>query len=167
MSDDQVVLDAFADAQRSWDDLIALRRDLESEAGHLTPHDVAELARRVETHQSAIDVLSDALQTEPPAASDVASREKARGPGISNRESARDEAKERRAHPPRDTGSPPPEDAAGRVGEQPLTDTRDRHTSHKAGSRSIAQKEAGSRYPDRSMPPSRKVGGAFGREPKT
>jgi hypothetical protein len=62
--------------------------------------------------------------------------------------------------------SPPPEDAAGRVGEQPLEDLRDRHTSHKAGSRSIAQKEAGSRYPDRSMPASRKVEGAFGREPE-
>jgi hypothetical protein len=58
------------------------------------------------------------------------------------------------------------EDAARRVGEQPLTDTRDRHISHKAGSRSIAQKEAESRYPDRSMPASRKVDGAFGREPK-
>lgn len=61
--------------------------------------------------------------------------------------------------------SPPPEDAAGRVGEQPLEDLRDRHTSHKAGSRSIAQKEAGSRYPDRSMPAARKVEGAFGKEP--
>jgi hypothetical protein len=85
--------------------------------------------------------------------------------GISNRESANDEAQERDEHPPLNTGSPAPEDAAGRVGEQPLEDTRDRHTSHKAGSRSIAQKEAGSRYPDRSMPASRKVAGAFGKEP--
>jgi hypothetical protein len=92
--------------------------------------------------------------------------DEAKGAGISNRESPRDEAKERREHPPLETGSPAPEDAAGRVGEQPLTDTRDRHTSHKAGSRSIAQKEASSRYPDRSMPASRKVPGAFGREPK-
>jgi hypothetical protein len=38
-------------------------------------------------------------------------------------------------------------------------------TSHKAGSRSIAQKEAGARYPDRSMQASRKVDGAFGKEP--
>ena len=84
--------------------------------------------------------------------------------GISNRESPAREARDRREHPPVDTSSPPPEDAAGRVGEQPLDDRRDRHTSHKAGSRSIAQKEAGSRYPDRSMPASRKVAGAFGRE---
>jgi hypothetical protein len=85
--------------------------------------------------------------------------------GISNREPPDDEARERDEHPPADTSSPPPEDAAGRVGEQPLTDTRDRHTSHKAGSRSIAQKEAASKYADRSMPASRKVPGAFGREP--
>ena len=38
--------------------------------------------------------------------------------------------------------------------------------SHKAGGRSIAQKEAESRYPDRPMAASRKVDGTFGREPK-
>lgn len=86
--------------------------------------------------------------------------------GISNRMAAGKEAKDRAEHPPVDTSSPPPEDAAGRVGEQPLEDRRNRHTSHKAGSRSIAQKEANARYPDRSMPASRKVAGAFGREPK-
>ena len=85
--------------------------------------------------------------------------------GISNRESAEEEARERREHPPLDPGSPPPEDAAGRVGEQPLEDTRDRHTSHKAGSRSVAQKEEGSRAADHSMPAARKVAGAFGKEP--
>jgi len=85
--------------------------------------------------------------------------------GISNRESASEEAKERKDNPPVNTGSPEPEDAAGRVGEQPLDDTRDRHTSHKAGSRSIAQKEDEARYPDRSMPAARKVPGAFGKEP--
>jgi hypothetical protein len=84
--------------------------------------------------------------------------------GISNRETGTEEARERDEHPPVDTNSPPPEDAAGRVGEQPLTDLSDRHTSHKAGSRSIAQKEAAARYPDRSMPASRKVAGAFGKE---
>ncbi len=86
--------------------------------------------------------------------------------GISNRETPDEEARERAEHPPVDTNSPEPQDAAGRVGEDPLTDHNDRHTSHKAGSRSIAQKEAGARYPDRSMPPTHKVGGAFGKEPK-
>ena len=86
--------------------------------------------------------------------------------GISNRESAREEEKERRDHPPITPDAPPPEqDAAGRTGEQPLDDMRDRHTSHKAGSRSVAQKEDESKYPDRSHPSSRKVPGADGAEP--
>ena len=85
--------------------------------------------------------------------------------GISNREDAPEEARERQEFPPVDTASPAPQDAAGRSGEQPLEDMRDRHTSHKAGSRSIAQKESESRYPDRSMPATRKVDGAFGKEP--
>lgn len=86
--------------------------------------------------------------------------------GISNRETARDERREREAHPPLDTASPPPEDAAGQVGETPMRNVPQRHTSHKAGTRSIAQKEAAARYPDRSMPPTRKKPGAFGREPR-
>lgn len=86
--------------------------------------------------------------------------------GISNRETPNQEERERAEHPPLDVGSPPPEDAAGRVGEEPLGKVPNRQTSHKAGSRSIAQKEDRARYPDRSMPPSRKVSGAFGREPK-
>jgi len=86
-------------------------------------------------------------------------------PGISNRESAQEESQERQAHPPADSSSPRPRDAAGRVGEEPLEDHNSRQTSHKAGSRSIAQKESAARYPDRSMPASRKVEGAFGSEP--
>jgi hypothetical protein len=86
--------------------------------------------------------------------------------GISNRETAREEAEERREHPPTTPDAPPPEqDAAGREGEEPLPDERDRHTSHKAGSRSVAQKEAGSKYADRSHPASHKVPGASGKEP--
>jgi len=86
--------------------------------------------------------------------------------GISNRESPAEEAAERREHPPLNTSSPEPEDAAGRTGEEAPADNEGRQTSHKAGSRSIAQKEARARYPDRSAPPSRKVAGAFGREPR-
>jgi hypothetical protein len=86
--------------------------------------------------------------------------------GISNRETPRQEAEEREEFPPQNTGSPPPEDAAGRVGEQPLENMTDRHTSHKAGSRSIAQKEDESRYADRGMPAAHKAGGAFGKEPE-
>ena len=86
--------------------------------------------------------------------------------GISNRESATEEARERQEHPPIAPDAPPvEEDAAGRQGEQPLSDDRDRHTSHKAGSRSIAQKEAESKYADHSHPSSHKVAGADGKEP--
>jgi len=85
--------------------------------------------------------------------------------GISNRETSDEEAHKREEFPPHDPSSPPPEDAAGRVGEEPLDDMRDRHTSHKAGSKSIAQKESEARYPDRGMPASHKVSGAFGKEP--
>ena len=86
--------------------------------------------------------------------------------GISNRETPEEEARERAEHPPLNTGSPEPTDAGGDVGEAPLNEVPDRQTSHKAGSRSIAQKEDAARYPDRSMPPTRKVAGAFGKEPK-
>ena len=56
--------------------------------------------------------------------------------GISNRESAREEAQERRDHPPTTPDAPPREqDVAGREGEEPVLDNRDRHTSHTAGSR--------------------------------
>ena len=86
--------------------------------------------------------------------------------GISNRETAAEEREERREFPAVNPDAPPREqDAAGRVGEEPLDDLSDRHTSHKAGSRSIAQKEADSKYADRGHPASHKVAGAFGEEP--
>ena len=86
--------------------------------------------------------------------------------GISNRETAAEEAEERREFPAVTPDAPPVEqDAAGRVGEEGVDDYSDRHTSHKAGSRSIAQKEDDSKYPDRSHPATHKVAGADGREP--
>jgi hypothetical protein len=84
--------------------------------------------------------------------------------GISNRMSPGDEAHDAAEHPPLDTTAPPPQDAAGRTGEEPATDTPGRQTSLKAGSRSMAQKEAGTRHPTDPAPSSRKVAGAFGRE---
>ena len=87
--------------------------------------------------------------------------------GISNRESFVEEQQERMEHPPVRPDAPPVEqDAAGRVGEESPEANEGRHTSHKAGSRSIAQKEAESKYADRSHPASRKVAGADGREPQ-
>jgi hypothetical protein len=161
----RILLDTFADARRTWDDLVGLQPDVMAGSGNLKEPDLAELERRVEAHRAAIELLADALETAPLDQS-IKSDASSQRTGISNRQSARDEAQDRQDHPPLDTSSPAPEDAAGRVGEQPLDDIRDRHTSHKAGSRSIAQKESESRYPDRSMPSSRKVAGAFGKEPK-
>jgi hypothetical protein len=51
------------------------------------------------------------------------------------------------------------------MGEQPADDQNDVQTSHKAGTRSTAQKATESRYADRAMPASKKVPGAFGKEP--
>jgi len=86
--------------------------------------------------------------------------------GISNRESAEEEGAERAAFPPAQTDSPPPpQDAAGRVGDDGPLDDDGLQTAHKAGSRSIAQKAAESPYTDRPMPASSKVAGAFGKEP--
>ena len=86
--------------------------------------------------------------------------------GISNRESARDESQERREHPPKPQGPPQAEDASGRQGDALLDDVGEYQTSHKAGSKSVAQKQEGARYPDRSAPASHKVPGAFGAEPR-
>ena len=84
--------------------------------------------------------------------------------GISNRETPREEAEERQEFPPV-RFDPPAQDVAGRVGESAVENTDGSQTSHKAGSRSVAQKEAESKYADRSHPASHKVDGAFGREP--
>ena len=88
--------------------------------------------------------------------------------GISNRETASEEREERKEFPPIAPDAPPVEqDAAGDKGEMHPEANEGRHTSHKAGSRSIAQKEAGSKYADRSHPSSHKVAGADGREPQS
>jgi hypothetical protein len=96
-------------------------------------------------------------------------REEKRSPradrvGISNRMPPDDEARDAAKHPPLDTSAPPPQDVAGRVGEDPVETAADRQTSRKSGSRSTAQKEAGTRHHDDPAPSSRKVPGAFGRE---
>jgi hypothetical protein len=87
-----------------------------------------------------------------------------RSTGISNRESTAEESAERTAHPPIETNDSSSEDAARRTDEQSIGGERDLQMSAKAGNRSMAQKEAGSRYPDTEMPASKKVPGAFGKE---
>ena len=85
--------------------------------------------------------------------------------GISNRESSAEEEQERMEFPPMSPDAPPVEqDAGGDEGERDPANNEGRQTSHKAGSRSVAQKEAESKYADRSHPASHKVAGADGRE---
>jgi hypothetical protein len=66
MADHQALLDAFADARQTWDDLIALQPDVRAGSGHLTETDLVELDRRVEAHRMAVDVLTGAVEGEPP-----------------------------------------------------------------------------------------------------
>jgi hypothetical protein len=167
MQPHDMLREAFAEAHRTWSELASLEARVGGGRSRSDAADLLELTRAAEAHQTAIDALVDAAGLEPPGSGesrDTARNPSARAAGISNRESAHEEAEERKRHPALDTSSPPPEDAAGRQGEAPLEDMRDRHTSHKAGSRSMAQKEQESRYPDRPAPSTAKVDGAFGRE---
>jgi hypothetical protein len=84
-------------------------------------------------------------------------------PGISNRETAAQEAAERQRHPPHPASDNssfdvPEADAASKDASEIA------QSSSKAGSRSTAQKEAESKYANRPHPGSEKVEGAFGRE---
>ena len=81
--------------------------------------------------------------------------------GISNRETATEEARERREHP---SLTQVAQNRDAREREESQGEVPERQTSTKAGSRSIAQKESESKYTDRSAPPSRRVSGAYGRE---
>jgi hypothetical protein len=81
--------------------------------------------------------------------------------GISNRESPDEEAQDRKEHPPLETDGASM-DVTEQSGEEAIGG--DRQTSQKAGSRSYSQKEDASKYPDRQMPASAKVDGAFGKE---
>lgn len=64
MEEHRELLDAFADARRTWDDLITLQPDINAASGTLDRADLAELERRVNMHREAIDLLADTLDTE-------------------------------------------------------------------------------------------------------
>jgi hypothetical protein len=83
--------------------------------------------------------------------------------GISNRESAAEETEERQRHPARPASDKSSFDLPDRD-DTPASEAGDSQTSAKAGSRSMAQKEAESKYANRPHPGSEKVDGAFGRE---
>jgi hypothetical protein len=62
----RVLLDTFADARQTWDDLVALQPDIKAGSGNLGEADLIELERRVEAHRMSIDVLAEAIESEPP-----------------------------------------------------------------------------------------------------
>ena len=64
MDDDRELMDAFAEARRSWDELVGMQPDIYAGGGNLTRLDLADFARRVEAHREAMDALADAIQGE-------------------------------------------------------------------------------------------------------
>jgi hypothetical protein len=84
--------------------------------------------------------------------------------GISNRESASEEARERQEHPPLNQNHLRFDDAETGADELPLNDQNGEQSSRKSGLHSSAQKQEESRDPERPVPPSRPVAGAFGKE---
>jgi hypothetical protein len=65
MTEHRLLLDAFAEARRSWDELVALQPDVMVASSKLGAGALVELGRRVDAHRLAIDELADALKTEP------------------------------------------------------------------------------------------------------
>jgi hypothetical protein len=65
MQEHQVLLDAFADARRTWDELVSLQPDVAAASGQLSEESLIELERRVNAHRVALEVLVDTLQAEP------------------------------------------------------------------------------------------------------
>lgn len=65
MAEHQVLLDAFADARRTWDELVSLQPDILAGSDTLTEANLIELERRAEAHRAAVELLTDALDTEP------------------------------------------------------------------------------------------------------
>src|SRR3981081_3014159 len=116
MAEHRVLLDAFADARRSWDDLAVLKLDVMAGSNNLKKADLVALARRLNAHREAIGMLASALETEP-ADTNAEGSALAQRTGISNRESARDEGSERTQPPPLATDSPPPQRAGGPGGD--------------------------------------------------
>ena len=62
MATDQVLLDVFAEARRTWDDLVSLQPDIKAASSHLTADDLAELEKRVGAHYEAVQSLANALE---------------------------------------------------------------------------------------------------------
>jgi len=58
------LLDAFAHARQTWDDIVGLQPDVVSGSRELEHGELVELERRVEAHRDAMDLLADAIEIE-------------------------------------------------------------------------------------------------------
>ena len=65
MAGHNVLLDAFAEARRTWDEIVGLQPDVLVGGAELSHAQLVELEKRVEAHQAAIDALTEAIETEP------------------------------------------------------------------------------------------------------
>jgi hypothetical protein len=56
------LLDAFADARRTWDEMVGLQPDVVSGSSRpLKPGELIELEKRIYAHREAMDALADAI----------------------------------------------------------------------------------------------------------
>ena len=62
MTDMQDLLDAYAEARRTWDDLIALQPDVVLAGGALSDSDLGLLSERVSAHLVAAVALEDQIE---------------------------------------------------------------------------------------------------------
>jgi hypothetical protein len=63
MTNTHILLDAFADARRTWDDIVGLQPDVISGSRELKQSELVELERRIYAHQEAMDALADAISS--------------------------------------------------------------------------------------------------------
>jgi len=80
MEEHRGLLDSFADARRTWDDLVGLQPDVMVGGGNLREADLVELGKRVEAHRASIDVLADAIETDPAVILETGSKTRSRSP---------------------------------------------------------------------------------------
>jgi hypothetical protein len=57
------LLDAFADARRTWDEMVGLQPDVVSGSRRLKPAELIEFERRIYAHREAMDALADAISS--------------------------------------------------------------------------------------------------------
>jgi hypothetical protein len=60
----RILLDAFAEARRTWDELVTVQPDIMAAGGNLDEASLAEFDRRVGAHREAMDLLADAFEAD-------------------------------------------------------------------------------------------------------